>query len=167
IREIIQNNNVHVLDGESIMIGGVGFAGVKGFGGGFDNHMLSMFGEQAMKSFVQEAVDETLHLERALARLDQEFGPIQKFAILHYSPFLATVVGEPESVYPFLGCSRLAEPIAMRSVEAVFHGHAHAGTAHAKISDELNVYNVSIPVLLKTGLEEPYMVYNTLAKSKL
>src|SRR5690606_2128155 len=72
IRHLLQNINVHILDGEAIVIGDVGFAGVKGFGGGFDNHMLSMFGEGAMKAFVQEAVDEALHLDRALARLDQE-----------------------------------------------------------------------------------------------
>ncbi len=162
IREIIQTNNVHILDGESVMIGGVGFAGVKGFGGGFDNHMLSMFGEQAMKSFVQEAVDETLHLERALARLDQEYGPIKKVAVLHYAPFQATVAGEPEAVYPFLGCSRLAEPIMMRSVQAVFHGHAHAGVPEATISENLTVFNVAIPVLLKAGFTDPFMLYELL-----
>jgi Icc-related predicted phosphoesterase len=58
IRQVLQNDQVHILDGESIIVSGVGFAGVKGFGGGFDNHQLSMFGEGAMKAFVQEAVDE-------------------------------------------------------------------------------------------------------------
>ena len=78
IRKILQNENVHILDGEAVIIKGIGFAGIKGFGGGFDNHMLSMFGEGAMKAFVQEAVDEALHLERALARLDQENEGIKK-----------------------------------------------------------------------------------------
>src|SRR3954471_23721929 len=45
IRQILQNANVHVLNGESIVLHGLGFAGVKGFGGGFDNYVLSMFGE--------------------------------------------------------------------------------------------------------------------------
>lgn len=159
IREIIQTSNVHILDGESVMIGGVGFAGVKGFGGGFDNHMLSMFGEQIMKSFVQEAVDEALHLDRALARLDQEYGPVKKIALLHYAPFEATVAGEPEAVYPFLGCSRLAEPIMMRSVQAVFHGHAHAGVPEGAVSENVRVFNVAIPVLLKAGFANPFMLY--------
>ncbi len=74
------NSNIHVLDGESVVVKGIGFAGVKGFGGGFDKHMLSMFGEGAMKAFVQEAVDEALHLDRALARLDQEHEQIKKIA---------------------------------------------------------------------------------------
>ena len=101
IRQIVQNHpNVHILDGESVVIAGVGFAGVKGFGGGFDNHMLSMFGEGAMKSFVQEAVEEALHLDRALARLDQEHNNIKKVALLHYSPIKETVLGEPVAQAP-------------------------------------------------------------------
>src|SRR5205085_1146871 len=123
IRQILLKQGVHVLDGESVVINGVGFAGVKGFGGGFDNHMLSMFGEGAMKAFVQEAVDEALHLDRALARLDQEYGDIKKIAVLHYSPISATVQGEPEVIFPFLGSSRLAEPLMRRGVTAAFHGH--------------------------------------------
>ena len=75
-----------MLDGEAIKIHDVGFAGVKGFGGGFDNHMLSMFGEGAMKAFVQEAVDEALRLDRALARLDAEYSVTKKIAVMHYSP---------------------------------------------------------------------------------
>src|SRR5215218_5851996 len=128
IRRILQSDNhVHVLDGESVVIKGIGFAGIKSFGGGFDNHMLSMFGEGAMKAFVQEAVDEALHLERALARLEQENDGIPKIAILHYAPISETIKGEPEVIYPFLGSSRLAEPLERRKVVAAFHGHAHAG----------------------------------------
>ena len=93
IRQILQSDTVHILDGEAIVIGNVGFAGVKGFGGGSDHHMLSMFGEGAMKAYVQEAVDEALHLDRALARLDEE-ADLKKIAVLHYSPIKATVIGE-------------------------------------------------------------------------
>ena len=102
IRQILQNDMVHILDGEAIVIGKIGFAGVKGFGGGFDKHMLSMFGEGAMKAFVQEAVDEALHLERALSRLEED-GAIKKIAVMHYSPIKETVIGESEAIYPFLG----------------------------------------------------------------
>src|SRR5688572_1341437 len=106
IRQIVQKENIHVLDGEAIVINNIGFAGVKGFGGGFDNHMLSMFGEGAMKAFVQEAVDEALRLDRALARLDSDHDPVtKKVAIMHYSPLKETVLGEPEPIFPFLGCS--------------------------------------------------------------
>ncbi|ASZ15120.1 metallophosphoesterase [Chitinophaga pendula] len=148
IRQIVQEqHHVHVLDGEAVILHGVGFAGVKGFGGGFDGHMLSMFGETAMKAFVQEAVDEALHLDRALARLDQEHADIKKVALMHYSPMLETVKGEPEQIYPFLGSSRLAEPLVRRKVVAAFHGHAHAGTAKGMLSDIVPVYNVARHVL--------------------
>src|SRR5207244_7959495 len=101
IRQILLKAGVHILDGEAIVVAGVGFAGVKGFGGGFDNQMLSMFGEGAMKAFVQEAVDEALHLDRAIARLDADNPDIKKIAVLHYAPIKATVVGEPEAIFPF------------------------------------------------------------------
>ena len=158
IRQILQKDNVHILDGEAVVVGDVGFAGVKGFGGGFDNHMLSMFGEGAMKAFVQEAVDEALHLERALTRLDAHHQDIQKIAIFHYSPIKETIIGEPEAIYPFLGCSRLAEPLTRIKVAAAFHGHAHAGTLEGKTTNGTKVYNVSKPILLKAGYAVPYFV---------
>ncbi|HEV7331429.1 MAG TPA: metallophosphoesterase [Flavisolibacter sp.] len=158
IRRILQNDQVHVLDGEAVIIKGVGFAGIKGFGGGFDNHMLSMFGEGAMKAFVQEAVDEALHLDRALARLEQENEGIKKVAVLHYSPIAETIHGEPEVIYPFLGSSRLAEPLERRGVTAAFHGHAHAGKLEGATAKGVKVYNVAKPILLKAGLPEPYFL---------
>ena len=151
IRQFVQSENVHILDGEGIVIGNVGFAGVKGFGGGFDNHSLSMFGEGAMKAFVQEAVDEALHLERALARLDAENENIRKIAVLHYSPIKATVIGEPEAIFPFLGSSRLAEPLERRQVVAAFHGHAHIGTLEGQTAAGVKVFNVAKPILNKAG----------------
>lgn len=158
IRKILQNDHVHILDGEGIVIKGIGFAGIKGFGGGFDNHMLSMFGEGAMKAFVQEAVDEALHLERALARLEQENDGIKKIAVLHYSPISETIFGEPEVIYPFLGSSRLAEPLERRGVTAAFHGHAHAGKLEGRTANGVKVYNVAKPILLKAGLKQPYFI---------
>jgi Icc-related predicted phosphoesterase len=158
IRQMIQNDHIHVLDGESIIVHGIGFAGVKGFGGGFDNHQLSMFGEGAMKAFVQEAVDEALRLDRALARLDQEHEHIKKIAVLHYSPARATVVGEPEAIFPFLGCSRLAEPLTRRNVIAAFHGHAHIGVLEGEVAGGVKVFNVAVPILLKMGKPFPFYV---------
>jgi Icc-related predicted phosphoesterase len=157
IRQIVQKENIHVLDGEAIVIGDIGFAGVKGFGGGFDNHMLSMFGEGAMKAFVQEAVDEALRLDRALARLDAEHDHItRKIAIMHYSPIKETVIGEPEAIFPFLGCSRLSEPLNRREVAAAFHGHAHIGTMEGKTSSGVRVFNVSKPILTRAGYQCPF-----------
>ena len=159
IRQIVQNDNVHILDGEAIVVAGVGFAGVKGFGGGFDRHMLSMFGEGAMKAFVQEAVDEALHLDRALARLDQEHENIKKIAVLHYAPIQATVEGEPEQIFPFLGSSRLAEPLSRRNVLAAFHGHAHVGTLEGAAPNGTRVFNVARPILLKAGFEQGFFLF--------
>lgn len=159
IRQIVQNENVHILNGESVVVAGVGFAGVKGFGGGFDNHMLSMFGEGAMKAFVQEAVDEALHLDRALARLDSIQHNIKKIAVLHYSPIKATIIGEPEPIYPFLGCSRLAEPLTRRQVVAAFHGHAHVGTLEGEAAGGVKVFNVAKPILVKAGYSLPFYMF--------
>jgi len=159
IRQILHKDGVHVLDGESVVIDGVGIAGVKGFGGGFDNHMLSMFGEGAMKAFVQEAVDEALHLDRALARLDQEYDEIKKIAVLHYAPIKETVLGEPEAIFPFLGSSRLAEPLNRRNVIAAFHGHAHIGTFEGTTSSGVKVFNVAKNILLKQGHQHPFFIY--------
>ncbi|WCT13714.1 metallophosphoesterase family protein [Mucilaginibacter jinjuensis] len=159
IRQTIQSQNVHVLDGEAITIGNVGFAGIKGFGGGFDNHMLTMFGENAMKAFVQEAVDEALHLERALSKLEADPFVEHKIAVLHYAPIKATVVGEPEAIYPFLGSSRLVEPLIRKGVTACFHGHAHAGTLEGDINGSIKVYNVAKPILVKAGYQCPYYLY--------
>jgi len=158
IRQILLKAGVHILDGEAIIIGDVGFAGVKGFGGGFDKHMLSFFGEGAMKAFVQEAVDEALHLDRALSRLDAEQRDIKKIAVLHYSPIKDTVIGEPEPIYPFLGCSRLAEPLNRHKVLAAFHGHAHIGSLEGRTNDGITVYNVAMPILQKAGYASPFYI---------
>jgi Icc-related predicted phosphoesterase len=159
IRQILLKEGVHMLDGEAVVIGDVGFAGVKGFGGGFDNHMLSMFGEGAMKAFVQEAVDEALHLDRALARLDSENENIKKIALLHYAPIKETVIGEPEAIFPFLGSSRLAEPLNRRQVIAAFHGHAHVGTLEGQTSGGVKVFNVAKQILAKRDAGLPYFIF--------
>ncbi|MEV4884405.1 metallophosphoesterase [Chitinophaga ginsengisegetis] len=159
IRQIIQESReVHILDGECTIINGIGFAGVKGFGGGFDGHMLSMFGEDEMKAYVQTGVDEALRLDRALARLDQEHPDIRKIALMHYSPVLETVVGESEQIYPFLGCSRLAEPLTRRKVIAAFHGHAHVGRLEGQIHG-LKVFNVAMPILSEAGYSPAFFLY--------
>ena len=158
IRQVLLKAGVHLLDGEAVVIGGVGFAGVKGFGGGFDRHMLSFFGEGAMKAFVQEAVEEALHLDRALARLETEGRDLPKIAVLHYAPIKDTIIGEPEPIYPFLGCSRLAEPLNRHKVVAAFHGHAHIGSLEGQTSDGIRVLNVSKPILMQAGYSFPFYV---------
>lgn len=159
IRQAIQNANVHILDGEALVIGDVGFAGVKGFGGGFDRYLLTMFGEAANKAYVQEAVDEALHLERALNKLDADHQVTKKIAVMHYAPIKATVVGEPEEIFPFLGSSRLAEPLIRNNVIAAFHGHAHAGTLEGVLNGNIRVFNVAKPILVKAGYACPFYLF--------
>ena len=159
IKEVLlQSPDLHLLDGEGIVIKNIGFAGVKGFGGGFDNYMLAMFGEKEMKAFVEAAVEESLRLERALAGLDKHQKKVKKIALMHYSPSSKTVSGEPEALYPFLGCSRLAEPLVRQKVEAVFHGHAHGGTLTGMVS-KVKVFNVAQTVLKTAGVEAGYFLH--------
>ena len=161
IRHLLEaaNKDVHVLDGECVAIHGIGIAGVKGFGGGFDNYMLSMFGEPATKAFVQTAMDEAMRLERALAHLDSMQTNLKKIVVMHYAPIKETVLGEPEVIHPFLGCSRLAEPLNTRGVLAAFHGHAHIGQLEGQTSAGVKVFNVSKQILARQGMEWPFFVY--------
>jgi Icc-related predicted phosphoesterase len=132
-----------MLDGDTFETHGVGFAGVRGFCGGFGRGALGAWGEPIIKQFVHEAVNEALKLESALARLRTE----HRIAILHYAPIRDTVDGEPLEIYPFLGSSRLEEPLSRFEVTAVFHGHAHKGTPEGKTAKGIPVYNVAHPVL--------------------
>jgi len=158
IRKVLAQAGVNMLDGDMVVLENVGFAGVKGFGGGFNRAMLAMFGEPMMKQFVQEAVDESLKLDGALSRLETEHPDIPKIAVLHYAPISATIQGEPEAIYPFLGSSRLAEPLERRQVLAAFHGHAHVGTLEGATAKGVKVFNVAKPLLQKLDKPIPYYV---------
>jgi Icc-related predicted phosphoesterase len=141
--KIIAGAGVTMLDGGSHEIEGVGFAGIKGFGGGFGRRQLNAWGEEIIKKFVHETIEEALKLEMALARLRTP----QKIAVLHYAPIHATVDGEPPEINPFLGSSRLEEPIDRYRCNAVFHGHAHRGSLEGRTKGNVPVYNVAMPLL--------------------
>ena len=145
IREILSRAEVTLLDGEACEIRGVGFAGAKGFAGGFGTRSLEPWGEGVIKQFVHEAADEALKLEAALARLPQ--GP--RIAVLHYSPIRETVLGENPEIIPFLGSRRLEDPLNRFPVDYIFHGHAHYGSLEGVISTGTPVYNVALPLLKK------------------
>ncbi len=143
VSEALRSRGVRVLDGESCVVDGVGFVGVKGFGGGFGRRALGPWGEDAIKLFVQEAVNEAMKLERALARLV----PDTKVVLLHYSPIQETVEGEPPQIWPFLGSSRLEEPIDRYGAVVAFHGHCHHGAPEGHTRSGTPVYNVAMPLL--------------------
>jgi Icc-related predicted phosphoesterase len=151
VRRIFCDAGVRMLDGDSTEVKGVGFAGVKGFAGGFGKHALGPWGEEIFKQFVREAVDEALKLESALARLRGK----PRIAVLHYSPIQATVEGEPVEIFPFLGSSRLEEPLSRYPVQAVFHGHAHRGQPEGRTAQGVPVYNVSLSLLRSAYPDRP------------
>ena len=151
ITSILEDIGVQVLDGGSCEVAGVGFAGIKGFAGGFGTHALGSWGEPVIKSFVQEAVNEALKLEAALVHLSTA----QRVVVLHYSPIAATVAGEAAEVSPFLGSSRLEEPINRYAVAAVFHGHAHGGAVDGHTATGVPVYNVAAPLLQRKFPDRP------------
>jgi len=152
VTQILEAVGIKVLDGEACEVLGIGFAGVKGFAGGFGQRVLAPWGEAAVKNFVQEALQEALKLETALSRLRTE----RRYAVLHYAPIQATVEGEPHEIFPFLGCGRLEEPLNRYPLDGVFHGHAHHGQLRGKTKSGVPVYNVSLPLMTATNAERPF-----------
>jgi Icc-related predicted phosphoesterase len=143
VKEVLTGAGVILLDGDACQFDGVGIAGAKGFAGGFGTGLLAPWGEPMIKAFVQESVDEALKLESALRRLKTE----HRVVLLHYSPVQATIEGEPPEIFPFLGSSRLEEPLQRYPVDVVLHGHAHRGRAEGATAGGTPVYNVSAAVL--------------------
>ena len=138
VAKILHGAGVTMLGEQAVEIAGVGFAGVKGFLGGFGRGELGAFGEPAIKQFVDAALDEARKLENALRTLRTE----RSVAVLHYAPVVDTVQGEPLEIFPFLGCSRLADAIdRFDNIKAVVHGHAHRGTHEGRTPRGTPVYN--------------------------
>ena len=149
--KILTEAGIKVLDGEAHEVQGTGIAGAKGFSGGFGRATLGAWGEPAIKRFVQEAIDEANKFEGALARLRTT----QRIAMLHYSPIKATVEGEPLEIYSYLGTSRLEEPLNRHPVNMVFHGHAHHGALEGRTSTGIPVFNVAMPLLMRSFPDQP------------
>jgi Icc-related predicted phosphoesterase len=154
IAKILIDAGIAPLDGDTTEVHGVGFAGIKGFAGGFGRRALGPWGEDIIKKFVHEAVNEALKLETALARLRTD----RLIAVLHYSPIQATVEGEPVEIFPFLGCSRLEEPLTRYPVTAVFHGHAHHGQPEGRTRTGAPVFNVSFSMMREIFPDRPFRI---------
>ncbi|HVM45855.1 MAG TPA: metallophosphoesterase [Candidatus Thermoplasmatota archaeon] len=153
---ILASSGIHVLDRRrpTVTIDGIGFAGVKGFGGGFGARLVRAFGEEIQKAFVAASVVEAEALRAGLMSLDTP----RKVAVLHYAPVAATVEGEPTEIWPFLGTSRLEQALDEGGAHLAVHGHAHHGSPHGKTTRGVPVHNVSIPVLRATGSQKAYVV---------
>jgi len=150
VADILKSAGLHLLDGHSYEVDGVGFVGVKGFIGGFGRRMLSSFGETAIKTLVAESQNEAMRLENAMRAVKSE----RAVVVLHYAPIAETVEGEPPEIFPFLGSSRLAETIDRFTVNAVVHGHAHRGKYQGRTPGGAPVYNVAFRIEKPTG--RPY-----------
>ncbi len=156
VAEALKHAGVRVLDGEACEIEGIGIAGAKGFAGGFGRGSLGSWGEPAIKLFVKEALNEAMKLEAALAKLRTP----KKIALLHYAPIAGTVAGEPTEIFPFLGSSRLEEPLLRYPVDVIFHGHAHRGTLEGRTLNGIPVYNVARPLLLRSRPDQaPFRLF--------
>lgn len=154
VKRILLDAGVVTLDGDTTEVHGIGFAGVKGFAGGFGRGALGPWGEETIKRFVHECLEEALKLETALARLRTE----HVIAVLHYAPIQDTVEGEPREIFPFLGCSRLEEPLTRFPVTAVFHGHAHHGQPEGRTRTNVPVFNVSITLMRELWPNRPFRI---------
>ena len=153
---ILASSGIHILDRRrpTTTIGNVGFAGVKGFGGGFGSTLVRAFGEEIQKAFVAASVVEAEALRAGLMALDTP----RKLAVLHYAPVSSTVEGEPSEIWAFLGTSRLEQALDEGGAHVAVHGHAHHGALHGKTSGGVPVHNVSLPVLRANGHEKAYVV---------
>jgi Icc-related predicted phosphoesterase len=152
----LTSRGIHMLDGDGFqLLEHVGFAGVKGFMGGFGRGTLTAFGEPETKAFVGTTIAQVQGLELALRRLAT---PI-RIVVLHYAPILATVVGEPEIIHPYLGTDRLAEPLDRYGCTVAFHGHAHSGTFSGRTTGGVPVFNVSLPLLRRDDPSRSFFVY--------
>src|SRR6478672_10399630 len=151
IARVLTDVGVHMLDGDTWEYRGVGFAGTRGFCGGFGRGALGPWGEKIIKDFVHEAVQEALKLESALARLKSEV----RIVLMHYAPIRGTVEGEPPEIFPWLGSSRLEDPLSRFDVTAVFHGHAHKGRPEGATQTGIPVFNVAHTLLVTHYPDKP------------
>lgn len=154
LAKMMTDEGIKVLDGSSYERDGIGFAGTKGFPGGFGRGVLTPFGEKEVKAFVQASLDETMKLERALAMLRTP----KIVIVTHYAPVSETVRGEPQEIWPYLGNSRLAEVIDRHQAVLAIHGHAHHGRLNGKTMSGVPVYNVAMSLLMAQEPPKPYRV---------
>jgi Icc-related predicted phosphoesterase len=126
-------------------VGGLelGIVGGKGFVGGFPGAELPDFGEPLLREVYAETTREVEALERGLEAVS---GCHRVVVLLHYAPVPETLVGEPETIWAFLGSSRLGGPIGAHRPDLVLHGHAHRGTFAATLGP-VPVRNVAVHVL--------------------
>ena len=155
LMRMLSQEGIKVLDGSAYERDGVGFAGTKGFVGGFGRGVLTAFGEPEIKTFVRASIEEALKLERAMSQLRTQ----KRVIVLHYAPIVATVEGEAKEIFPFLGTSRLAEVVDRHGADLVLHGHAHNGRCDGTTPGGVPVHNVAITLLQAQNPSAVYRVF--------
>jgi uncharacterized protein len=156
LMKMMTNEGIKVLDGTGYERDGVGFAGTKGFVGGFGRGVLTSFGEPEIKTFVKASVDEAMKLERAMSQLRTS----KRVVVLHYAPIADTVVGEAPEIFPYLGTSRLAEVVDRHGADLIVHGHAHHGSLNGATTAGIPVHNVAITLLQAQQPSAAYKVFD-------
>lgn len=155
LAQMIGTRGIHLLDGTSFEWNGAGFAGVKGFGGGFGRYQLAEFGEDCIKSFVKQSEREAEKLRKALSQLTTK----KRVAITHYAPIHGTIEGEPEPIHPFLGSSHLEMVLDEMLPDLALHGHAHKGCFEGYTAKGVRVCNVALSILQNRGAKHPFIVF--------
>jgi len=74
--------------------------------------------------------------------------------VSHYAPVFATVKGEPEKVYPYMGSREMERAIKEVKPDVVIHAHAHNARVVEAVVDGVKVYNVSLPARKGVSLIE-------------
>ena len=156
LSRMMTSEGIKVLNGTGYEREGVGFAGTKGFIGGFGRGVLTAFGEPEIKAFVKASIDEAMKLERAMSQLRTA----KRVVVLHYAPIVATVTGEAPEIYPYLGSSRLAEVVDRHGADLIVHGHAHHGSLSGKTTGGIPVHNVAITLLQAQQPATAYRVFD-------
>jgi Icc-related predicted phosphoesterase len=156
LMRMMTSEGIKVLDGTGYERDGVGFAGTKGFIGGFGRGVLTAFGEPEIKAFVKASIDEAMKLERAMSQLRTP----KRVVVLHYAPIAATVAGEAPEIYPYLGSSRLAEVVDRHGADLIVHGHAHHGSLNGNTTAGIPVHNVAITLLQSQQPAAAYRVFD-------
>jgi Icc-related predicted phosphoesterase len=155
LKEMVKARGIHLLDGTTFELDGVGIAGVKGFGGGFGRYQLASFGESCIKSFVAQSSEESNKLKGALQQLPQK----KRIAVTHYAPIRQTIEGEPQEIFPFLGSSHLEQVLDAERPLLAMHGHAHRGCFEGFTTGGVRVCNVALSILQGRGEKHPFTVF--------
>ena len=143
---VLREAGIRVLQRESAIfeVGEleVGIVGAKGFVGGFPGAELPDFGEPLLREVYAETTREVEAIEAGLEAIS---GCHRRIVLLHYAPVPETLVGEPETIWAFLGSSRLAAPLGAHRPDLVLHGHAHRGSFEAALGP-VPIHNVAVHV---------------------